>query len=324
MKLTKNLFILFILLAFTVSCTAEDELEVPVHATPINFQNLDEKGEYHVLIIGNSLSRDAFSYVPAVIVDLCPNITIDFNIYYRSGAGLLSHWKSVKQGKTDHLLDTFSQLEYKWITTDAMPGEELIRSKNWDLIILQEGNILCRKYEPTRDNIQSFSTFIRSINPETKIAYLMVPAQPEGNSSLGDYTSDEVWNMFAETSNSLFVNQDVDYIIPCGTAIQNARHTYLDEVGKFGHLSYDGIHLQEGIPCAIEAFTAAQCFFNIFSINASIQKSSLQITQQIVSAMAVPGRHGGAVQGSEGDYRLCKQCAIYAINDPYSISTYER
>ena len=324
MSLTKYSFILFILLAFTVSCTAEDDLEVPIQKTPVNYQTLDEFGEYHVLIIGNSLSRDAFSYVPSVIIDLCPNITIDFNIYYKSGVGLSSHWNSIKQGKTDHELDTFSQSEYRWDTTIGISGDELIRSKEWDLVILQEGNVICRQYERFCNNIQTVSSYIKSIHPNTKIAYVMVPAQPEGNSTLGDYSSDEVWSMFASATQSLEENQDVDYIIPCGTAIQNARHTYLDDLGNFGHFSYEGVHLQEGIPCMIEAFTATQCFFDIFTINASVQKSGFQITQQIVSTIRVPGRHGGVIQGSEKDYTLCKQCALFAVGNPYGISTYDR
>jgi hypothetical protein len=151
----------------------------------------------------------------------------------------------------------------------------------------------------------------------------MVPAQPEGSSVLGDFSSDEVWSMFANTTQDLLDNKDVDYIIPCGTAIQNARHTYLDDMGCYGHLSYDGRHLQEGIPCMIEAFTATQCFFDIFTIGASIQSSSLQITPQIASTIKVPGRHGGVIEGSEADYALCKQCALFAIGNPYSISNYD-
>ena len=317
----KRYTILLLLFAtFSISsCTAEDEPDIPKQTTPVSEQDIGENGNYHILIIGNSLSRDAFSYTPPIMIDLCPNITLDINIYYKGGVGLSSHWNSVKQRLADHVLDTYLQSENKWTSTYAVIGAELISSKEWDLIVLQEGNVTCRQYEPTSENVNTFSSYIHSILPDTKIAYMMVPAQPEGSSVLGEYTSDEVWQMFANTAQNLIENHDVEYIIPCGTAIQNARHTRLDDMGDYGHLSYDGVHIQEGLPCFIDAYTATQSLLMILGIDTDITKSELFVNRSWFYYREIPGRHGEPILGEEIDYKLCQHCAMEAIYDPFNL-----
>ncbi len=317
----KRYAILILLFAtFSISaCTAEDEPDIPKQTTPVSKQDISEHGNYRILIIGNSLSRDAFSYVPPIMIDLCPNITLDVNIYYKGGVGLSSHWNSVKKRLEDHVLDTYVQSESKWISTTSEIGADLISSKEWDLIILQEGSTTCRQYEPTRNNVNAFSSYIHSIHPDTKIAYMMVPAQPEGSTALGEYTSDEVWQMFANTAQCLVENHDVEYIIPCGTAIQNARHTRLDDLGDYGHLSYDGRHIQEGLPCFIDAYAATQSLFMILGINSDITKSELRVNRSWVYYRDIPGRHGGPILGEEIDYKLCQHCAMEAFYDPFKL-----
>lgn len=312
--------LLFILTSFISSCTADDELDTSQSFTPVNNQTIEEKGEYHVLVIGNSLSRDAFCYVPPIIIDLCPNISIDFNIYYKGNVGLSTHWNSINNDIKDHTLDTYLMSSLSWHSTGSVEGKDIIENKQWNLIILQEGNVKSRYYENTQPNIKSFTDYIHSIHPETPIAYMLNPAQPEGSRVLGELTSDQVWEMFANTAHQLLDNNDVDYIIPCGTGIQNARHTYLDVIGDTGHLDYDGTHLQEGLPCLIDAYTAVQSLFVIFNIESSIEKSGLRITQDWVNNQKIPGKHGNVIEGSEQDYILCKKCAIAAVEDPYNLS----
>lgn len=327
----KSLFILTLLLSIVLSCTADDDFEATQRtncaadtvAVAPDKKNLAETGEYHILVIGNSFSRDAFSYVPALMQNICPNIHVDVDILYRGGVHLNSHWASICDGLKDLTVDYYSTDNGYWTTFYNQSGSELIASCQWDLVVLQEGNIWCREYAKTKPDIDNLTNYIRSVQPSERFAFLFVPAQPNGNTSLGDYTSDEAWALFVQTAQTLMLNGDVDYVIPCGTAIQNARHTQLNMLGNFGQLTYEGTHLQEGIPCLIDAYAATQSLFNIFGIDASIADSDLEVTSAWASTQNIPGAHGRVITGCAEAYRISKECALQAIAHPYELTIIE-
>jgi hypothetical protein len=115
----------------------------------------------------------------------------------------------------------------------------------------------------------------------------------------------------------------VEYIIPCGTAIQNARYTIVDKHGDFGHLSYDGDHLQEGLPCLLEAYVAAQFFCNLYGLGSTVSSCTIETSQEWVDSKHIPGKHGSAINGTREEYDICKRCALAAIEHPYEIQKSE-
>lgn len=320
-----------LILLIAVSCSADDELgriddivcEVPPSAVVTNEKNYEENGTYHVLILGNSLSRDAFSYVPALVSNVCPNIRFEMDIFYKGSVGLGAHLSSIEDGVMDHTLDHYGIGASHWVSTSGADGSKLLDSQEWDVVVIQEGNVKLRGYETVEGYAIHACELIRSRQPNCKIAYMMVPAQPEGSSVLGDFTSDEVWQMFANTSRQVVENLDVDEMIPCGTAIQNARHTRLDALGSYGHLSYDGVHLQEGMPCLTDALAATQSLFDMLGIDASIKAHDLEITNKWISSQNIPGQHGSAIEGCGEAYLLATECALQAIVHPYELTFIE-
>ena len=248
--LNKISWVFVFLLAFiSTSCSAEDPTD------PFYTEERAKKvtKEYNVLVIGDSFSRDAFSYAPSVIENICPNLAINMKILYLGGKALNYHISYLNNNKY-FTLDTYDPYSGKWSTNNnSTIGEDVVNERVWDLIILQDGSGAIRSYEVTQPHVDQLTQYLRQRQPFAKIAFMLSPAKPEGSSALGSFTSDEVWGMNASTTLQLLENDDVEYIIPCGTAIQTARRTSLDQYGDFGHLSYDGNHLQEGFPCLIEA-----------------------------------------------------------------------
>ena len=321
----KFLFLLFFpLCIFAVACSTED---LNVDAYNISQDEGDEDSDrsedsvfINVLIIGNSLSRDAFSYVPFIMENSCVGLKINVSILYIGGVALSTHWDYLSKGKNKFLLDSYSLANGKWVTTSNVDGSVVIQQK-WNFVMLQEGSVKGRTYAESLINVDNFKKAIKDVNPEAKIAYMINPPHADGDKSIEPYSSDDIWEMFARTAGELLERNDVDYIIPCGTAIQNARHTYLDALGDFGHLSYDGVHLQEGIPCLIDAYTVSQSLINLFDLGTSINNNTLQVNQEWVKEKNIPGQHGKAIIGSSEDYELCKRCALAAVENPFCITT---
>lgn len=319
MKHLKNIWIVLLSIVFCItSCAAQDDDFI---VDPVRPKNLDDnKKELRILVFGDSFSRDAFSYVPGVIEDLCPNLNVDMEILYLGGKSLKYHWDYLSNDKDLFTLDVYTSYAGKWNSISYTLGEEVVTAQEWDLVILQEGSIAARNYNLTQTHVNSISGYIRDRQPTAKFAFMMSPAKPDGSPALGDYSSDDVWMMYVNTSQLLLSNEEVDYIIPCGTAIQNARQTSLDKYGDFGHLSYDGNHLQEGLPCLIEAYVTAQFLFNLKESGVSIENSTLRITQGWVNEKRIPGKHGSVIEGTDEEYAICKRSAMLALEKPYEIS----
>lgn len=305
---------IFVLSVSATSCSAESQDD------PFYSEERAKKitREFSILVIGDSFSRDAFSYAPSVIENICPNIAVHMKILYLGGKALNYHISYLKNGKA-FTIDTYDPYAGKWSTYYDAIGEDIVTERKWDLVIMQEGSNTTRSYEKTKSHISQLSEYLRLRQPYTPIAFMLSPAKPDGSPALGEYTSDEIWEINASTTHQLLENDEVEYIIPCGTAIQNARHTIVDKYGDFGHLSYDGNHLQEGLPCLIEAYVAAQFFFKQFNINATIQDCNIRTTQQWVNSKHIPGRHGSAIDGTYEEYDICKQCALTAIELPFDL-----
>ena len=279
------------------------------------------KTSFNVLVIGNSLCNDAWGYTPFILREVCPNKNINLNILYRGGTTLKKHWELVDKGLNEHALERCCLIDERWLYEDSVAGSEVIKSQQWDLVVLQQSSTTAYSYDDTQPFVRLFSNYIHAFSPTTPIAYMF--CQPRVNysskSALHGKTTDEVWAMQAKLARRLLEDGEVDYVIPCGTAIQNARRTRLASLGKGGQLTYDGTHLQEGLPCMIDSYTSTQALLNILSIKATVKNSILRVSNAWGGKTKVPGRNGSCIAGTDENYALCLQCALKAIDAPFVI-----
>ncbi|MCR5569309.1 MAG: DUF4886 domain-containing protein [Paludibacteraceae bacterium] len=285
----------------------------------------EQSADYDVLVIGNSYARDAFSYVPCLVASVNPEVSINVSILGENRANLEQIYSDISKGNNSFLYDKYLFSKGKWKSVNSKKGKSVITSKKWNLIILQENSVTATDYDKTRKNVSKMVSFLRKKNKDVPIAFMLNPTHPMGSKLLDSIgvDSDTEFYLLAENAKKLLDGGVVDYVIPCGTAIQNARQTALNDYGDFGQLSYDGNHLQEGLPCLIEAYTASQFLLNYFSISGSIENSDLVITDKWVKNKKIPGQHGNVVTGTLSDYRLSKKCARAAICNLYTITLVE-
>ena len=310
-------YFFFLVCLWAFSACAADEGLLDDDESVAAWQNQVEK-EMKVLVIGNSLSRDAFSYVPGVINNLCPKVVVDICVIYVGGSALSAHYARLKGGELI-TIDRYDSRKKRWTSISGL-GDDAIRNTDWDLIVFQEGSTVGRDYAKTLANITQLKDFISGMHPEVKSAVMLIPGKLEGETSQLLATSESVWRMFSSVDEQLVANHIVDFIVPCGTAMQNARRTSLDVMGDFGHLSYDGSHAQEGIPCLLQAYAAAETLFAFFGIDATVADCRLQVTQDWVNKMHVFGQHGSVIKGTADDYAVAKYCALQAVAHPLEIS----
>ena len=300
----KGVFIFFALL-IAPSCHSEDPFKVR-----------DDEIVINILSIGNSYSRDAFSYVPPIIEQSVKGVRVNLDILQIGGVGLEKHLDAILNNTPDFTFDHYQTEIQRWKSDYSFSIGDLWKKKKWDIIVLQDGTVSSLSYDKTFDNVSRIIEIVRQYNPNARYCFMIIPTHAAGTSVPGNYSSDEEFDAISDVAGRLKDNHIVDDIIPCGTAIQLARKTYLDRLGDFGHLSYEGRHLQEGIPCYIEALTASQFIMDFFNVKGSIEDCPLIVDQQWVTDKSIPGQHGLVISGSSDDYALCKRCALNAIASP--------
>ena len=239
-----SLVIGFCLVLFIVSCSKS-----PIGGEQ-SYTEL-HKREMNILILGNSFSRDAFSYSPILAEFSCRGIQINMSILQIGGVNLDTHYSGIINDDDVFILDQYTTQRGKWISTKNVRASSVLDSFKWDLVILQDGASTSRDYTSVRQNIINVKLGLGKSCSAAEYAFMIIPPFIEGSASLKGLSPNKDFLDLYECANRLLNEKFVDYLIPCGTAIQPARNTYLDSLGDYGHLSYDGRHLQEGIPCLI-------------------------------------------------------------------------
>lgn len=113
----------------------------------------------------------------------------------------------------------------------------------------------------------------------------------------------------------------VDIVLPCGKALQNARMTVLDALSDGERMtSGDNWHLQEGLPCLVEAYAATEELLDNYFPDYSIMDDYTDITNEFVNVRMIPEPNGGVVVVTDEYREIAKRCAMDAVKRPYEIT----
>lgn len=276
--------------------------------------NVDSR-DINVLVIGNSYGPDAFSYVPFIIENVCPGTTVKLWILYIGNSNIDDHEEYFRTDAHEYLLYRYDTGAGRWLSVSAYSSREAAAAVDWDLIVTHQISSKAGDYESMAHSVDSFLSAVRSVT-DAPIAWLQVPTLPSTNKLYYSGLYDDI----CETCRKVVDNTYADYVIPCGTAIESAKHTSLNELGDYGQLSADGVHLQEGIPCLLESYTSAQFIMDLMGLNASVLKCSLEVTDSWLEAKAIPRRNGDVTGISKAEnYTMAKAMAVNAVAYPYEI-----
>ena len=276
-----------------------------------------------VLSIGNSFSRDAFSYVPFLIEELVPGTEVDFGILYIGGCTLERHHKNLDSGEPAYEFDFYRTGQGHWTMEREVSLQQGVGREPWDIIILQQQSAASRYYETYQPHLDILLDYLRSTCPQATFAWLMTQAYGTGYKPLGDMTMDEMWARVNEASQRALEETSIQLMIPAGTGIQNARYTVLDRLGKAGHLVNDGFHLQEGIPPLIEGLTATAVLMKHYGTEVDVEKSRLKITPEWRKERQTPQPNGEPEEASDEEYRLARRSARWALEKPWQLTVVE-
>ena len=202
----------------------------------------DDDGALKILTIGNSFSDDTMQYVYEIAQSLGINEVYLGNLYI-GGCSLDTHASNAASDAPAY--------EYRvnsngaWITTKSYKMSDAIASCDWDFVSLQQASG-SSGIASTYSKLDYCVEYVKSKLPATahaKIVWNMTWAYQQ-NSTHGEFSKygnsqAVMYSKIVETvQNRVLANTNISAVIPNGTAIQNARTSWLGDT-----LTRDGYHL---------------------------------------------------------------------------------
>ena len=286
----------------------------------VNFTNVKEK-HISILFVGNSLTHDSVSYVPYILSTLFPEIDFSIHIFYNGGTTLASQYSRFVN---DTPCANYSICEnaYTWKTFwNEYTMEQVLETYKFDIVCMQD-------YFTFRDsftvadlegwnNCQSYIAAHYTGGNPLKFITLM-PAPVRDNWTSQEHPTTDVVYAATENAMKLFISDTAaEDVIPCGMGIYKAMQTSLDSLGDMGHLSHDGLHAQEGIPCLLQAYIVVLWILKELELPNSVYTSPIRITTSVYESLNVPGKNvgTGVITGTDDQNLLAQSIAIESIKD---------
>ena len=318
MKHLLHLFTLLCLLLMTNSCAANgtDEPAYEPQKTDIKTDTLS------ILAIGNSFTYDALSYLPYLFQKIKPTTHFTLGILYYPGGTLDTQY--------DHLGNNRHYTSYHRWTSDVGTWQKMtdsqahhvLHEQDWSIITLQQGSVDSNEYANYTRHIDFIMGLLHEHCPGSRLAWMVTPAYADGylgltngllklNGQPASYTIDQMFEAIAACARQLTTDYHFDLVLPCGTAVQNARHTLLGQYGVSGSLTYDGLHQQEGIGCFVEACAA-------FLAITRLQWQDATLTIQ--DSWNIPYPHGKVTGMGVTNQMIAWACAQQAQEHPFQVT----
>lgn len=332
--LMANIF--FLLTMGMLACDSEDD-----EYNRIQYNHRTSKRLVQLLAIGNSYSQDALAYVPFIMQNMGVDVDILIGILMQSSSSLKMH---VDNFEKDTAAYTFFLYDggSSWKNYGHKTIQWALDNCNWDIVTLQQGSNIAvydwGRYQPWCDKLINY---VRGhVDYPVKFVWyqpMARPAKSNANISTGDNWSDAVitehYENTARSSKRILEETICEYVVPVGTAIQNARSIERIKVlgdyannphntSKMGYLTCnDGVHLQEGLPCQIAAYTFVQVLLDVYGLEQySIIGETTRVTAEWAAGKSIPGPHGEYIGSTDENCRIAQECAIMAIEHPYEVT----
>ena len=192
-----------------------------------------------ILSIGNSFSIDAQEWLYGIAKDGGFDNVVIGNLYI-GGCSLLTHYNNSVSG--DAAYTYYKNSTGTWTTSYSKTMLHGITDEYWDYITLQQniGNSgAASTYEPYLSNLIAFVNS-KKLNPDAELVWHMTWAYDEAYAATSAYGSQSVMysRIIDATQQKIVGNDSFSMILPSGTAIQNARTSYIGD-----SFNRDGFHL---------------------------------------------------------------------------------
>ena len=209
-----------------------------------------------ILFVGNSFSVDTAEHLASVAVSYGVK-SLHFGVLYIGGCSTRKHYHHITNDV--HEYEYFENFGSAWSQTLNVSSVDAIKSDDWDYIAIQHGTADGSKYTEIEyyDKFPLLVAEIKKLAPEkAKIVFNMSwvgePSNPHPEIVSFNGDTQRMYEIITQiTEDFIAKTEDLDFVIPTGTAIQNARTSRIETLNR------DGYHLSLGLG----RFIASLAFF---------------------------------------------------------------
>jgi len=236
-----------------------------------------------ILAIGNSFSADA---VEQNLYELAKSDGIDLIIgnMYIGGCSLERHVKNLRGDIPDY--------EYRKIVngrksnTKDFTLEKALADEQWDYVSFQQCSPLSGKYDSYSASLPELVSFVRQRVPKSAKLMLHMTwaySKDSNHPAFADYDRNqmEMYSQIVSANRKAAKLTGIRIIIPCGTAIQNARTSFVGD-----HLNRDGYHLDKMIGRYVAACTWYEAIFKRNAVDNPYAPAGLPENRRKVARMS--------------------------------------
>lgn len=258
---------------------------------------LSQEKAIKILAIGNSFSEDA---IENYLYDLAKEVNqpVVIGNLYIGGASIELHTNNIKENKASYSYRKTAE-DGKKTKTDKVSIADALKDEDWDYISLQQASSYSGQYDIIMNKLPTLVSQVNAMKPiKAKLIYHQTWAYQADSPHKGfaNYDNDQL-KMF-DAINSVSKKMDKSkffaFVVPSGTAIQNARSSSLGDT-----FTRDGYHLN----LDYGRFTAACTWYEkLFGMD--VRKNEF-----------IPSKLTAA-QG-----KIAKEAAHKAVKKPHKLST---
>lgn len=278
-----------------------------------------KKKDIKILCIGNSFTLDNLSYMPFILENVSDEINLTLTFAFYPSSTIDNHIAAFENDTVEY----FKCVHKTGTTAWTVPSErdstlkQILASDQWDFITFQQASgsqANWNTYANLNTLIDKVVSYVNSLgNHSVRLGWLM----PQVRTSL-----ESTYPTVMENVQKVLQTTPIDFVIPCGTAVENARGTSLQTLGDDGNLQYTDGHLQEGLPCMIGAYAATIKILELCGLAyKGIMGEGTVPTTSWLSNKNIPNPQGTSCGATTANCYIAQKCAVAAIKNPYQVTT---
>lgn len=282
----------------------------------------DELHSLKILSLGNSFSRDSFAYVPMIIKNF--GIKVDICLLVEPDCSLEMHYTNRESSNFYDFCFRYNHDTDQWTNEGAKGLSYALALADWDIIVLQQNSGNSRNYATYQPYLNDLINYIAGIKHGVTFAWNLTHAYAVGHSAIADAAAMDAMAADVKTNaDRVLAETAVSLMFPYGEAIRFARQdATLAAIGG-GNLSYDHVHLQEGIGRQVAAYANALAILKWLHSKQGIVGENTVVDSAYLTAhgittnnnMTVAILNGSVAGSSAANDLIAQRCAVMANNE---------